>query len=211
LQSRRKNSCACFRSVTNTFDDPLLSSGSQSSGRRRLQLDDKVHQRTKRLHRGDCPCTSNQGAGPIESTFTQNQPASGVPSPLDSFLVLRGSKDALHVRRMQRHAEKRGSIRRFSSKIRSGEGHYPGLGPIHPNTRCAPGKMKGLGDDEPSRSRRSEAARRPQSGQIFACAESLGGVESLIEHPGDHDARLGAKGNPTKARHLRRADSHSRS
>ena len=115
--------------------------------------------------------------------FLQNA-VGGVPSPLDSFLVLRGLK-TLHVR-MQRHAESALAIARWL------EGHpqvekvtYPGL-PSHPQHALAAPPDEGLRRDAhlraaaaacPPRGRFLEAVR------VFACAESLGGVESLIEHP----------------------------
>ena len=53
----------------------------------------------------------------------------------------------------------------------------------------------------------STAARRAlERCHLFSLAESLGGVESLIEHPGDHDARLAAGGDARFARHRRRTD-----
>jgi cystathionine gamma-lyase len=114
--------------------------------------------------------------------FLQNA-VGGVPSPMDSFLVLRGLK-TLHVR-MERHAENAMKVARFL------EGHpqvekvtYPGL-PSHPQHLLAKRQMKGFGGMLTFVIRGGlEAARAFLKGvRIFACAESLGGVESLIEHP----------------------------
>ncbi len=114
--------------------------------------------------------------------FLQNA-IGAVPSPMDSFLVLRGTK-TLHVR-MERHEH---NARRIAEHL---QGHaqverviYPGL-PSHPQHELAKRQQSGFGGmisfdlvgD-------LEAARRfLKTCELFACAESLGGVESLIEHP----------------------------
>jgi len=114
--------------------------------------------------------------------FLQNA-VGGVPSPLDSFLVLRGLK-TLHVR-MERHAENALAVARFL------EGHpqvervtYPGL-PSHPQHALARRQMTGFGGMLTFVIRGGLDAARAflENVRIFACAESLGGVESLIEHP----------------------------
>ncbi|ABC83473.1 cystathionine gamma-synthase [Anaeromyxobacter dehalogenans] len=114
--------------------------------------------------------------------FLQNA-VGGVPGPLDSFLVLRGLK-TLHVR-MQRHAENALALARFL------DGHpqvervtYPGLA-SHPQHALAARQMKGFGGMLTFVIRGGLPAARAflEHVRIFACAESLGGVESLIEHP----------------------------
>ena len=114
--------------------------------------------------------------------FLQNA-VGGVPGPLDSFLVLRGLK-TLHVR-MQRHAENALAIARFL------EAHplvekvtYPGL-PSHPQHALALRQMRGFGGMLTFVIRGGLEAARTflRSVRLFSCAESLGGVESLIEHP----------------------------
>jgi cystathionine gamma-lyase len=114
--------------------------------------------------------------------FLQNA-VGGVPSPMDSFLVLRGLK-TLHVR-MQRHAENALALARFL------EGHpqvervtYPGL-PSHPQHALAARQMSGFGGMLTFVVKGGLDAARSflEAVRIFACAESLGGVESLIEHP----------------------------
>jgi cystathionine gamma-lyase len=114
--------------------------------------------------------------------FLQNA-VGGVPSPMDAFLVLRGLK-TLHVR-MERHAANAMAIARFL------EGHplvervlYPGL-PSHPQHALAARQMRGFGGMVTFVLRGGLEAARAflQAVRIFACAESLGGVESLIEHP----------------------------
>ena len=114
--------------------------------------------------------------------FLQNA-VGGVPSPMDSFLVLRGLK-TLHVR-MERHAQNAMEVARYL------KGHpqvekvvYPGL-PDHPQHQLARRQMKGFGGMLTFVIRGGLEAARTFLGavRIFACAESLGGVESLIEHP----------------------------
>lgn len=107
-----------------------------------------------------------------------------VPGPQDCFLVLRGIK-TLHVR-MQRHCENGEKIAYFlrnHSKV--GKVYWPGF-EDHPNYAIAKKQMRGFGgmisfelkDDS------VEAAMKVLSStKVFALAESLGGVESLINHP----------------------------
>jgi cystathionine beta-lyase/cystathionine gamma-synthase len=113
--------------------------------------------------------------------FYQNA-VGGVPGPMDCFLVLRGIK-TLPIR-IERHSENALKIAQFL------EDHpavqqvlYPGL-ESHPQYALAqrqmrfPGGMISILLDNP------EAARRMvERTKLFALAESLGGVESLIEHP----------------------------
>lgn len=107
-----------------------------------------------------------------------------VPGPQDSFLVLRGIK-TLHLR-MERHCFNGRKIAEFlRSHPKVGHVYWPGF-PDHPNHEVAKKQMKDFGgmlsftlkDD------RLEAATRVmESVTIFSLAESLGGVESLINHP----------------------------
>jgi cystathionine gamma-lyase len=114
--------------------------------------------------------------------FLQNA-AGAVPSPMDSFLVMRGTK-TLHVR-MARHDE---SARALASWL---EHHpqvekviYPGLA-SHPQHALAKQQQRGFGGMISFvLAGGLEASRKFLSAcQIFTLAESLGGVESLIEHP----------------------------
>ena len=114
--------------------------------------------------------------------FLQNA-VGGIPSPMDSFLVMRGLK-TLHVR-MERHQENAFRIARFL------EGHpqvekvtYPGL-PSHPQHALAARQMTGFGGMLTFVVKGGLPAARAflSSLHLFALAESLGGVESLIEHP----------------------------
>ncbi len=119
--------------------------------------------------------------------FLQNS-IGAVPSALDSFLVLRGTK-TLAVR-MQRHQENAIKVAGWLSEHAAVESvTYPGL-PSHPQYALAQRQMKGGGgmitfvlkpSAKKSALERSRGMLRATS--LFACAESLGGVESLIEHP----------------------------
>ncbi|MDE3244531.1 MAG: PLP-dependent transferase [Acidobacteriota bacterium] len=113
--------------------------------------------------------------------FIQNA-AGAILSPMDSWLVLRGTK-TLHLR-MERHNKNALEIARWLSQRKDLKAvYYPGL-ESHPQHELAKRQMKGFsgivsfdtGDAE--RTRRMAAAFK-----IFALAESLGGVESLICHP----------------------------
>jgi cystathionine gamma-lyase len=106
-----------------------------------------------------------------------------VPGPFDSFLVLRGVK-TLHVR-MQRHAENAAKVAEFlAGHPKAGKVNWPGL-PSHPQHALAKKQMKGFGGMMTFEIQGGlEAARKfLKAVKVFACAESLGGVESLIEHP----------------------------
>jgi cystathionine gamma-synthase len=114
--------------------------------------------------------------------FLQNS-LGGVPGPLDSWLVLRGLK-TLAVR-MRAHCENAARVAGFlDAHPRVTKVLYPGL-PSHPGHDIAARQMDGFGgmlsflaESE------AEAVRIAESTEIWALAESLGGVESLIEHPG---------------------------
>ena len=107
-----------------------------------------------------------------------------VPGPQDCFLVLRGIK-TLHVR-MQRHCENGEKIAHFlrnHSKVSNV--YWPGF-EDHPNHNIAKKQMKGFGgmlSFELSDDSTENTTRVLSSTKIFALAESLGGVESLINHP----------------------------
>lgn len=117
-----------------------------------------------------------------ELKFLQN--ASGaVPGPMDCFLVMRGLK-TLHVR-MDRHAENGMEVAKFLEKHPKVEKViYPGLS-SHPQHDIAKKQMSGFGGMITFfiKGGLPEARRVLERVKIFALAESLGGVESLIEHP----------------------------
>ena len=106
-----------------------------------------------------------------------------VLAPLDSFLVLRGLK-TLHVR-MDRHCDNAEALAtRLAGHARVRRAWYPGL-PEHPGHAVARRQMDRFGgmislelDGDVDSARKFCGSTR-----VFALAESLGGVESLIEHP----------------------------
>jgi cystathionine beta-lyase/cystathionine gamma-synthase len=107
-----------------------------------------------------------------------------VPGPMDCFLVLRGIK-TLHLR-MERHCTNGEKIAHWlRSNPKVDKVYWPGF-EDHPNHAIAKKQMRGFGgmlsftlkDDSVE-----EARRVMSSTQLFSLAESLGGVESLVNHP----------------------------
>jgi cystathionine beta-lyase/cystathionine gamma-synthase len=168
--------------VDNTFATPVL--------QRPLELGATVvvHSTTKYLNGhsdvvGGAVMTSDEALA--ERLHFLQKAAGGVPSPFDCYLVLRGLK-TLGVR-MRRHVESASAIaawlegRPGVKRVR-----YPGL-PSHERRALAASQMRGPGGmitfelegGLPGASAFLRALR------IFACAESLGGVESLAEHPAE--------------------------
>jgi cystathionine gamma-lyase len=108
----------------------------------------------------------------------------GVSSPFDSFLTLRGIKTL--ALRMQRHCESALAIAQFLEKHPKVERvYYPGL-PGHPRHAIAKQQMSGGFGGIVTvvlRGGLEDARRFLEKCHLFSLAESLGGVESLIEHP----------------------------
>ena len=114
--------------------------------------------------------------------FVQNA-AGGVSGPFDCFLTQRGIK-TLAVR-MRQHCENALKVARWAAEQRGFEQViYPGL-PNHPQHELAKRQMSGFGGMVTCVVRGGfDGARRFMSStKLFACAESLGGVESLVNHP----------------------------
>ena len=114
--------------------------------------------------------------------FLQNA-TGGVASPFDSFLVLRGLK-TLHLR-MKAHCENAQRVAEYLESHPAVERViYPGL-PSHPQHELARKQMNGFGGMITAllRGGLEESRTFLERCRIFALAESLGGVESLIEHP----------------------------
>ena len=167
--------------VDNTFASPYLQQPLA------LGADVVVHSTTKYLggHSdvvGGALVTGDVELGQ-ELAFHQNA-IGAVAGPFDSWLVLRGIK-TLGVR-MDRHCANAGSIVDFLT------GHpavdrvlYPGL-PEHPGHDIAARQMRGFGGMVSFTLRGGEEAALKvcELVQLFTLGESLGGVESLIEHPG---------------------------
>ncbi len=114
--------------------------------------------------------------------FLQNA-IGAVISPMDSFMVMRGTK-TLHVR-MDRHQQSAMAIAEWLTKHPQVEKViYPGL-ESHPQHALARTQASGFGGmiSFVLKGGLEESRRFLQACQIFTVAESLGGVESLIEHP----------------------------
>jgi cystathionine gamma-lyase len=110
----------------------------------------------------------------------------GVPSPFDCYMVLRGVK-TLGVR-MRQHVASAGKLVEYLSKHEHvARVLYPGL-PTHPGHAVAARQMKGFGGMISFELRTRGMGTAPATAflralRVFACAESLGGVESLAELP----------------------------
>jgi cystathionine gamma-synthase len=114
--------------------------------------------------------------------FIQNS-AGAVPGPMDCFLVLRGLKTL--ALRMEAHCRNARRVAEFlSGHPRVRKVYYPGLS-THPGHDVAAKQMSGFGGmvsfETETEAEALEVCRRAK---LFFLAESLGGVESLIEHPG---------------------------
>jgi cystathionine gamma-synthase len=114
--------------------------------------------------------------------FLQNG-AGAVPGPFDAYLTIRGLKTL--PLRMQRHSENAAAVAEFLARHRSVSAVlYPGL-PDHPGHEVAARQMRGFGGMVSLRLRGGRPAAESLCAhtELFILAESLGGVESLIEHP----------------------------
>ena len=115
-------------------------------------------------------------------TFLQNA-VGAVAGPFDSFLALRGLKTL--ALRMERHCSNALAVARFLERHKRVERViYPGLA-SHPQHALAKRQMHGFGGMVTAILKGSldDTTRFLERCEIFALAESLGGVESLIEHP----------------------------
>jgi cystathionine gamma-synthase len=166
--------------VDNTFATPAL--------QRPLELgaDAVVHSVTKYLggHSdliGGAIVTSD--AEWIERLGFLTTAIGAVPGPLDCFLALRGVK-TLSLR-MAAHCRGAGRVAEMlSGHPRVTATHYPGL-PGHPGRDVAARQMSGFGGVVSFETDTAEEAIRvAERTRLFVLAESLGGVESLIEVPG---------------------------
>jgi len=166
--------------VDNTFASPYLQSPLL------LGADLVLHSTTKYVGgHSDVVGGAIVGSDPAlreRLAFIQNA-AGGVPGPLDSWLVLRGAK-TLAVR-MERHSANGLAVAEWLTEhpkvVRV---HYPGLA-AHPQHDLARRQMRAFGGMLSFELKGGEAAAKRVAARtsIFALAESLGGVESLIEVP----------------------------
>jgi cystathionine gamma-lyase len=165
--------------VDNTFASPY--------NQRPLELgaDMVVHSSTKYLNGhsdvvGGIVITSDAGA--VEDLRFLQKAAGAVPGPWDSWLVLRGTK-TLHVR-MEAHNRNGQRVAEWlAERLGAERVFYPGL-PTHPQHELARRQMRGFtGMISVELGSLERATRFVQGTRLFALAESLGGVESLIGHP----------------------------
>jgi cystathionine gamma-lyase len=115
--------------------------------------------------------------------FLQNA-IGAIAGPFDSFLAMRGLKTL--ALRMERHCQNAMAVAQFLARHPKVEtAIYPGL-PSHPQHALAKRQMDGFGGMVTCvlKGDIEDAKRFLERCEIFALAESLGGVESLIEHPG---------------------------
>jgi len=115
-------------------------------------------------------------------TFLQNA-VGAVAGPFDSFLALRGLKTL--ALRMERHCQNAAAVAAWLEQHpKVARVHYPGL-KSHPQHALATRQMHGFGGMVTAilKGTLADSRRFLERCQIFALAESLGGVESLIEHP----------------------------
>jgi len=167
--------------VDNTFASPYLQQPL------RLGADVVVHSTTKYLggHSDVVGGALVTDDPELAGQLAFNQNATGaVAGPFDAWLVLRGIK-TLGVR-MDRHNANAARVVEFLLAHPSvGQVHYPGL-PEHPGHEIAARQMSGFGGMVSFTLRGGEEAALKvcELARLFTLGESLGGVESLIEHPG---------------------------
>jgi cystathionine beta-lyase len=176
--AKKANALLC---VDNTFATPYLQNPLD------LGADMVMHSVTKYLGghsdvvMGALVC--NDDALANEMYRIQNS-SGAVTAPMDSFLVLRGIK-TLHLR-MQRHCENGEKIARFLVEHPAiDKVYWPGF-ETHPNHHVAKAQMRGFGgmiSFTLKGNQLEDALNLVKKVEIFALAESLGGVESLIGHP----------------------------
>ena len=167
--------------VDNTFSSPIL--------QRPLELGAHLvmHSATKYLNGhsdivGGMLVVGDDERLAEQLTFLQNA-VGGIQGPFDSFLALRGLK-TLHLR-MKAHCENAMALADWLQSHPAIEKiAYPGLA-SHPQHDLAKRQMDGFGGMVSVWVKGGEAAARRvmERTELFTCAESLGGVESLVNHP----------------------------
>jgi cystathionine beta-lyase/cystathionine gamma-synthase len=167
--------------VDNTFASPYLQNPLD------VGADIVMHSATKYLggHSDVIQgCLVMNDAALREKLYFIQKSRGAVPGPMDCFLVLRGIK-TLHLR-MQRHCENGAAMAAFLRQHQKVDRVYWCGFEDHPGYSIAKKQMRGFGgmmsftlkDDSVE-----NAIRVLSSTKVFALAESLGGVESLINHP----------------------------
>src|SRR6478609_1050204 len=167
--------------VDNTFASPYLQNPLD------LGADIVMHSATKYLggHSDVIQgCLVMNDASLREQLYFIQKSCGAVPGPLDCFLVMRGIK-TLHIR-MQRHCENGEKVAHFlRNHPKVARVYWCGFEDHH-NYAIAKKQMRGFGgmmSFELRDDRVEEAKSVLSATKVFALAESLGGVESLINHP----------------------------
>ena len=166
--------------VDNTFASPYFQQPLK------LGADIVVHSTTKYINGhsdviGGALVTSNEEA--YQSIKFYQNAAGGVPGPFDTWLTLRGIK-TLAVR-MRQHEKNALEVAHFLHEHpRVEKVYYPGLS-SHPDHELAKRQMSGFGGMVSFQFKGSYAdvAQMVRGFKVFALAESLGGIESLVCHP----------------------------
>lgn len=176
--AKKANACLC---VDNTFATPYLQTPLD------LGADIVMHSATKYLggHSDVVMGALVTSDDAIAKEIYRIQNSSGaITGPMDSFLVLRGIK-TLHLR-VQRHCENGEKVGRFlANHPKVDKVYWPGF-ESHPNHMVAKKQMNGYGgmiSFSLVGNNIDEAYKIVKNVKVFALAESLGGVESLIGHP----------------------------
>jgi cystathionine beta-lyase/cystathionine gamma-synthase len=166
--------------VDNTFATPML--------QRPLDLgaDLVLHSATKYLNGHSdviLGAVATRDAAMAERLHFLQKSVGAVPSPFDCYMVLRGLK-TLGVRMRQHVASASRLAEWLIGHEQVAQVFYPGL-PSHPGYEVARAQMDGPGGmiSFELRGGLSASVAFLKALQVFACAESLGGVESLAEHP----------------------------
>ncbi|HET9391607.1 MAG TPA: PLP-dependent aspartate aminotransferase family protein [Steroidobacteraceae bacterium] len=175
--------CGVLSVCDNTFATPYLQRPLQHG------FDIVVHSTTKYLNGhsdavGGAAVVREDDSLRERLAYLQNA-VGGVSGPFDSFLTLRGIKTL--ALRMQQHCSNAEAVAAFlQTHPRVETVYYPGL-PTHPQHELARRQMHGRYGGIVTavlRATLDETRRVLERCELFSLAESLGGVESLIEHPG---------------------------
>ena len=166
-------------SADNTFATPI------NQNPLRLGIDSVFHSATKALSgHSEVSAGVLVGSAPfIRKAWTTMKLLGPVLNPIDAWLVLRGLRTlALRVRRQNENAL---AVARFLSRHPAvSKVHYPGL-PAHPGHRVARRQMGGFGGllSFELKGGLRAGIRLVESVELITLAVSLGGVETLIQHP----------------------------
>jgi cystathionine gamma-synthase len=178
--ARAAHEAGALLAVDNTFASPYLQQPLT------LGADVVVHSTTKYLggHSDVIGGALVVADGELAERIGFNQNATGaVPGPFDAWLTLRGVKTL--AARMDRHCRNAMRVAQMLSEHPAvSEVLYPGL-PSHPGHKTAQEQMRAFGGMVSFRLLAGEEAAVRACGRtrLFTLGESLGGVESLIEHP----------------------------